>query len=314
MRIGWRQFIKSKFQSKSAYSAVGISLAVDTACFCALKDSPDGITIAHYHEAPIGSWHNALATWVSDNRIGNAACGVSIATQLHSIFQIEKPAVEAEEIHKALTWPVKEMAGSDAPELVFDYFEAPVQSSGANNLNVIALPRTDLEKVIDAALNAGLSLNSVVVEDLAICDLIDTEEAVITILQRAGEEIQLAIVKQGQLYFSRSLKGFENLGSFSIDELQMGVLDSLTVQIQRSMDYFESQLRQAPIRKIFMNIESANSHAIAGQIKDLMQIDVQPFSPNIQSDSIGLDSVDFSCLGAAYSILNAPATITEQSV
>lgn len=311
MRIGWRQFIKSKFQSKSKYSAVGISLAVDTACFCALKPSEGGTAVELYHEAPIGSWPQALASWVSDNKIGNAYCGVAIASQLHSIFQIEKPSVKPAEIHKALTWPVKEMAGSDSPELVFDFFEPPVQSSGADNLNVVAFPKAELEKIINAVLNAGLSLKSVVPEELAICDLVDSDEAVMTMLQRAGDEIQLTIVQQGKLYFSRSLKGFENLGSFSIDELQMGVMDSLTVQIQRSMDYFESQLRQAPIRKIFMNIESANSQAIADQIKELMRVEVLPFNAKISSQDIGHDSVDFSCLGASYAALEGTETRSE---
>ena len=301
MRIGWQQYIKSKFQRKSAFSAVGISLAVDTACFCALKFSSTEDVVALYHEAPIGNWAEALASWTNQNKIGTANCGVSISTQLYSVFQIEKPSVKTEEVHKALTWAVKEMAGADAPELVFDYFEPPVQSSGANNLNVTAMPRQDLEKVINGVLGAGLSLKSVVVEELAICDLVNSDDAVMTMLQRAGEEIHLAIIKQGQLYFSRSLKGFENLGSFSLEELQMGLLDSLTVQIQRSMDYFESQLRQAPIRKILMNIHSANSQAIGQQISDLMQVDVLPFKPSVTSESVDLHQVDFSCLGAALS-------------
>ena len=303
MRIGWRQFIKSKFQSRSTYSAVGISLAVDTVSFCALTSSSDNTALVLYHQAPIGRWPQALDSWVSDNNIGAADCGVSIATQLHRSYQVEKPSVQPAEIHKALTWSVQEMAGSDTPELVFDYYDPPVQTSGADNLNVVALPKTELEDIINAVINAGLKLKSVTVEDLAICDLIDTDDAVMTMLQRAGEEIQLTIVRQGKLYFSRSLKGFENLGSFSIEELQMGVMDSLTVQIQRSMDYFESQLRQAPIRTILMNIESVNSQAIADQIESLMRVDVRPFSCKISGTDINQESVDFSCLGAAYAAI-----------
>jgi MSHA biogenesis protein MshI len=313
MRIGWRQFIKSKFRSQSPYSAVGISLTVDTAYFCALKSSSHVNSIELYHQAPAGRWQHALESWVSDNNIGAAHCGVSFATQLHYSYQVEKPSVHPTEIHKALTWSVKEMAGSDAPELVFDYYDPPVQSSGADNLNVVALPKSSLDDVISGVMTAGLKLKSITVEDLAICDLIESDEAVMTILQRAGEEIQLTIVRGGKLYFSRSLKGFENLGAFSVEELQMGVMDSLTVQIQRSLDYYESQLRQAPIRTIFMNIESANSQVIANQIEELMQVEVCSFKSKISSKDMRLDSVDFNCLGAGYAALEGTTTITRQA-
>ena len=96
---------------------------------------------------------------------------------------------------------------------------------------------------------------------------------------------------------------------FSIEELQMGVMDSLTVQIQRSMDYFESQLRQAPIRTILMNIESVNSQAIADQIESLMRVDVRPFSCEISSTDINQESVDFSCLGAAYAAIEGTPVV-----
>ena len=82
-----------------------------------------------------------------------------------------------------------------------------------------------------------------------------TDEAVVTLTQEAGEEIILNIVKDGHLYISRRLKGFENLAAFSAEELRMGVLDGLCIQIQRSMDFFESQLRQPPVRKVVLHIK-----------------------------------------------------------
>lgn len=302
MRIGWRQFIKSKLQRKSGYAAVGISLSIDTASFCALKRSSAGLEIALYHETPMGDWPVALAKWVSQNKIGAAQCAISFGSMFYNIYQTEKPAVPAEEIHQALTWTVKELTGAN---MVFDYFEIPAQSSGNNNLNVAVVPASVLEGAIDAAMNAGLLLQAMTVEELAVCDVLPvTDEPVMTLLQKAGEEIHLAIVKQGQLYFSRSLKGFENLGSFTVEELQMGVMDSLSVQIQRSMDYFESQLRQAPVRKILMSIEAANSEPIAAQIKELMRVDVEAFEVLVPMTADSPYPLTYQCVGAALSLLS----------
>jgi MSHA biogenesis protein MshI len=60
----------------------------------------------------------------------------------------------------------------------------------------------------------------------------------------------LLIVKQGKLYFHRRLRGFSQIAQKTEDELTLTVIDSLALEIQRSSDYFERQLKQAPIRDI----------------------------------------------------------------
>ena len=303
MRIGWRQYIKSKFRRRSSYDSVGIALSADTVAFCALKKSAQGKTVAHYHETTTAGWPQALEKWVNQHKIGFAPCAVSFASQLYNVVQIDKPAVPESELHQALTWSIKDLTGGDEREMVFDYFDPPAQSSGNQKVNMAIMPADDIQEIIKATTEAGLALDTITIEDLAVCELFrDVKEPVITILQRAGLEIELSIIKDANLYFARSLKGFENLGSFSVAELQMGVLDSLTVQIQRSMDYFESQLRQAPVRKVLYHIESSNSAAIGQQIADAMQVDVVPFELGIDVDENIESDIVLHSVGAALMI------------
>ena len=51
------------------------------------------------------------------------------------------------------------------------------------------------------------------------------------------------------MFFSRRLRGYENLANFSPEELKIGIVDNVSLEIQGSIDYFESQFRQAPIKK-----------------------------------------------------------------
>ena len=39
----------------------------------------------------------------------------------------------------------------------------------------------------------------------------------------------------------------------------MGVSESMSVELQRSMDFFESQLRQAPVKKILLHLDTEAS-------------------------------------------------------
>lgn len=314
MRIGWRQYIKSKFRRRSAYDSVGIALSVDTVSFCALRNTPEGKVVAHYHETTTAGWPQALAKWVNEHKIGHAKCAVSFASQLYNVVQVDKPAVPESELHQALMWSIKDITDGDEREMVFDYFDPPAQSSGSSKINLAIMPADDIQDIIKATTEAGLALALITIEDLAICELLrGVEEPVITILQRAGEEIEVSIVKDANLYFARSLKGFENLGSFSVEELQMGVLDSLTVQIQRSMDYFESQLRQAPVRKMLYSIESANSEEIGRQVANTMQIDVAPFELSVAVNPDIESSIVFHSVGAALLIESADSPVEEDA-
>jgi MSHA biogenesis protein MshI len=120
-------------------------------------------------------------------------------------------------------------------------------------------------------------------------------------VQEHGEEIVLNIVKNDQLYFTRRLKGFENLGSYSEKELSMGITESLCVQIQRSMDYFESQLRQPPVRKVLLKLDTTLAEQLASQIQESMGLPVNAFEPEIMcGSSFNFKMASFSCLGAAY--------------
>ncbi|WP_124916948.1 MSHA biogenesis protein MshI [Alteromonas flava] len=289
-------------------------MSEDTACFSALKATADGFEVKLYHETPIGKWQEALNRWATENSVGAARCAVSVSAHLYEIFQLEKPNVPEDELRQALTWSVKELTKDSFKAPVFDYFDSPAKSAGNQQVNVAVIEHQHVESIIGATVNAGLTLESISVEELSICNLVTvSDEPVLTLLQKAGEEIHLSIVKQGQLFFSRSLKGFENLGSFSVDELQMGVMDSLTVQIQRSMDYFESQLRQAPVRKVLFNIEAANSQAIGAQIAEILRVDAQPFDMPAGLANATEQTLTYQCVGCALALLHLPRAQSERA-
>ena len=139
------------------------------------------------------------------------------------------------------------------------------------------------------------------ITELATCELLEpSDDAVMTLVQQKGQEICLNIVKQGNLYFSRRLRGYENLSTFNEQELQMGVGDNLSVEIQRSMDYFESQLKQAPVKKILLGLDSKHLDKVAEIMQQLTFMPVEPFRPALaKDDELDFGSTSYVSLGAA---------------
>lgn len=308
MRIGWRSFLKQKFQKKSGYHAIGIAVSLDSVTFCALKQQGDELILMLDETVSFSHWGAHLTRWVDKHGLAGTPAYVAFSLHWYQILQVDRPSVEADEIIAALSWSVKELTGSDK-DMTIDYTDLPVPLAGHNKIHVFALPKDDVESVSNAVFGAALNLHSISVEEMTTCELVPVQpDPILTLVQEAGEEICLNIIKDGQLYFSRRLKGFENLGSFTEDELKMGIGESLSVQIQRSMDFYESQLRQAPVRQIRMRLDTPHRDALTDQIEQVVSASVSDLIPAVIAGEPGMsvERVNYISLGAAISAAATP--------
>ena len=301
MRLSWRQLIKSKLRGKSKYFSIGIAFSAESVLLCVLQENGDDIEWVMETSFSHSNWREQLQIYVQKNKLNNTDCFVTLTSHWYQLLQADQPKVEEQEIYAALAWPLKELLPPNV-EYVYDYMTPPAQVAGQSKLNVVAIPRKDIINIANGIYDAQLALRNISIEETATIELTPpSSDAVMTLVQEHGEEIVLNIVKEGQMYFTRRLKGFENLGSFSEQELSMGITDSLCVQIQRSMDYFESQLRQTPVRKVLLKLDSNLTDSLANQIQQNMHLPVVNFEPDIKCASgFNFKMASFSCLGAAF--------------
>lgn len=299
MYIGWTTYLKQRFQPKRSDITLGVALSPDTATFTALRRKADEYYVTSEVSVLYSQWKNQFAKWVSKQKLSGATCHVALAQQWYQLLQIDRPDVQQSEVADSLVWPVKELIGFDSP-MVLDYFDLPVPLGGLRKVNVVAIPESAVEDIVLGCFDAGVRLESISIEELAHCALFPvSDEPVVTLTQEAGEEIILNIIKDGHLYISRRLKGFENLAAFSAEELRMGVLDTLCVQIQRSMDFFESQLRQAPVRKVIISVNSPNPELIVEQVSQAIAASVATLTLDAVANHSMDAAANLSSLGMA---------------
>ena len=301
MRLSWRQLVKSKLKGKSSYFSIGIAFSGESVLLCALQKKGDELQWVLDASFSHSNWQGQLADYVQRHKLANTDCYVSLTSHWYQLLQIEKPKVPEEEVYAALGWPLKDLLPPNT-EYVYDYLNPPAQVAGQSKLSVVAIPHKDITNISKGIYDADLTLKIISIEETATVELTPkSDDAVMSLVQEHGEEIVLNIVKNNELYFTRRLKGFENLGSYSENELSMGITESLCVQIQRSMDYFESQLRQSPVRKVLLKLDTALTEQLATQIQENMGLPVCPFEPEISCGSgFNFKMASFSCLGAAY--------------
>jgi MSHA biogenesis protein MshI len=300
MNIGWRDYIKSRFRKASQFHSVGIMFDTKGIQISSTQKVKGELVWVKQHFVEITNWQQDLKSYVEKHNLGNTQCNVVMSITKYKIMHMDRPAVQDEEVIDALQWSVKEQLSTDE-SLIIDYFEPPVASNNTQQLNVVALSEKEIVQIRNGILQAGLRLDHIGIEELAICNICEfSDDAAIVLKQQSGGQISLNIVKQNQLYFSRRLKGYENIGSLSPEELTMGVADNLSLEVQRSMDYFESQLRQAPVKKVFVALDTIHQDALAELIKEVVFVTVEKFVPNVQADvNLPILSPSFASLSAA---------------
>jgi MSHA biogenesis protein MshI len=308
MQIGWREFIKGRFKKASKFHSLGIELGIRDFHLSTLQNIKGEIKWVNQDSFSIENWQTVLKTYVANNKLANTQCNVALSISKYQLLQVDRPAVENSEMNQALHWTIKEQLSSDEP-FTIDYFEPPAIATNISKLNVVAILTKDILEIRDGILKAGLALNVIGIGELATCNLLTTsDDAIITLNQEEGGQLSLNIVKRNQLFFSRRLRGYENLANFSQEELKMGVVDNLSLEIQRSMDYFESQLRQAPVKKVYVSLDTIHQDILAKMVEQVIFIPVEEFIPNVaKNPDMQVTPSSFASLGAAIDNPNLKA-------
>ena len=136
----------------------------------------------------------------------------------------------------ALPWAIKDYVSESVLQLAMDYVDLPTPPAGLPRINVICVPKARVQQLADAV-NGIASLDAIVSDELAMTALYEPDQTVRMLLwQPKGQDLQLLVFHQGGLCFSRQLRGFGALtGEHEPDAM---LLDSLALEIQRSLDYW----------------------------------------------------------------------------
>lgn len=191
-------------------------------------------------------------------------CTLVIPPERYMVLQIDKPAVPDEEISLALPWTIKDLVTLPDDDMVVDYLDLPLQNQlQGGKVNVVVSSKSWLAGIVDLFIQNKLQLIGIQPEEWLARNLLPVkQQALMLVSHQAGQDLAVQILQQGNLCFSRRLRGFNRLDQYSLEELQMGVFDNLLLELQRSIDYFEGQLKQAPVREIAILLANSNQAGI----------------------------------------------------
>jgi len=246
-----------KLSSKSKAGRVGLEVRADgIAVALAVPDDKGQLYIAEskFQECKAAERVEVLTQLVTDLNAKGLLCNLVLPSKQYQTYPIEKPKVEESELSDAARWRVKDMLDFDLDDAVTDVYDFPSDAlrGRPEQLNVVVCRSAIIKEALKLVSASGLELDSIDIVDLALRNVAmrlsdDEHKAQAILYLRNGAGI-MVLVKNGDLYLSRHFDF--SLQALNEPSQQDSVIQNLALEIQRSFDYFESQMGQVPPRTI----------------------------------------------------------------
>ncbi|SGY96865.1 biogenesis protein MshI [Moritella viscosa] len=254
MRIPW-------LKNRNIPTKLGIFIAKQRVDICALSTDHEAISVLDSSAfGDISELVKTLSDMISKHNLQASTCHVVLSNQQYQLLQIDKPSVPDNEIASTLPFIAKEFINESIDSVVFDYFSVPNQ----NKINLVYCAKSLVELIVTATQQAKLELLTIGIEELATANLFSTsadenrKSTQMLITQQDYQEVNLTIIHDNQVYFSRRLRGFSRLRDLKEHQLDTSLLDNFSLEIQRSADFAVSQLKLPEVKEINLALPSSS--------------------------------------------------------
>ncbi|RUO62418.1 hypothetical protein [Pseudidiomarina insulisalsae] len=231
----------------------------------------------------------------------NPAVSVILSANYYQSVALDRPELEQQELAESLRYSLRDLVAYEPQDCVADYYELPVQVPGQNKINAVAASKMFLTPVMQAIFEISDNVVAVLSEEQAIAELFsDIEEPTVVAYHQPNQPALLQVYRDGTLQVNRAVRSLEKLSELTPDEIKMGGLQPLSVEIQRSGDYFERQLRQRPISEVQLALPLAKQDEVTENLNNDLGLTINWASYPQWARELGAgDYSDFAAIGGA---------------
>ena len=205
-----------------------------------------------------------LARLAAQQQLKHARCTTLLDEPDYQLLLTEAPDVKPDELKAAIRWRIKDLISFHINDATLDVFDVPgTENTGrAREMYVVAVQNRAVQQRVDLMDGAGVNLRIIDIPEMAqrnVAALLPEDERGVALLAFHAHGGLITLTRGGELYLSRPL----NIGLDMLQRTdnQTGYFDQVVLEVQRSLDYFESHFRAAPIRNVAL---APLPHAIPG--------------------------------------------------
>jgi MSHA biogenesis protein MshI len=194
-----------------------------------------------------------LARLASQRHLKRERCTTLLDEPDYQLLLTEAPDVKSDELKAAIRWRIKDLISFHINDATLDVFDVPVAGNTGRprEMYVVAVQNQAVQRRVDMMNGAGVNLRIIDIPEMAqrnVAALLPEDERGVALLAFHAHGGLITLTRGGELFLSRPLNvGLEMLQR---PDNQTGYFDQVVLEVQRSLDYFESHFREAPIRNV----------------------------------------------------------------
>ncbi len=243
----------------------------------------------------------ALKNWVHEHGLQKTACVCLVANDDCDVYQVERPEVEDTEMIQAVSWKIKDLINYDVAHAVVDSYPMPPSKNKQHQVGVVAAREAVIRDYVDCVKASAMKLSALDIHELARANLQvvqSSEGQSLALLTLTGDSGLLSIYHDTDLYISREFMiGINQLGMATADD--ESVYESLMLELQRSLDYFESYYGMGMVSHLRIFPQLKATEKMAMYVQNLTNFDIEFIDFTGEGDEAGLDPHCFHAYCAA---------------
>jgi MSHA biogenesis protein MshI len=183
-------------------------------------------------------------------QLKNTPCSFVLDFNDYQLQQIEKPNVPINELKQAASWKVKELIDYPVEQATFNLVDIPTDP--ANNkrqqyMFSVSAKNQFIGELSNQLIDAGINLKAIDARVMAqrnLAQLLEEPNRGIAMLSFNHCGGLLTFTSGGELFHTRLLE--------TVGERNKNTFDSISLELQRSLDHFDSQFPYVTINKIMI--------------------------------------------------------------
>ncbi len=216
-------------------------------------------------------------------------CATLMPVGDYSILSVEAPEVPPQEMKAAVRWRIRELIDFHIDDAVIDIFDVPVSGipGRQNNLYTVVARQSVVRQQVDLLQAHNINLQVIDIPELAltnIATLLPGNDRGQVMLYLTADQGVIVIVKDSNLYLARTM----DLGyrAFATTDDHRGApprspVDSLVLEIQRTLDYYDRYFRQSPVGSLWLAPLPAGAEELAAALGDNLGMTAQVLDLNV---------------------------------
>ncbi len=271
-------FFKKKKRGQGTNALVLSEEGIAHACIFRNAGQPSTLQSFHYLSIENkAETSNTLKQFIQKNKCEDFSVVTTLLPADSTLVMLEKPEVADDELRQAVRWRIKDSLSFDVNNAIVDVFEIPGQKERGRTplVYVTAAEKELLKKRIQLLEEQNLEVESIDIAELVmrnIAALLPEDQQGVALLKLDANNGVMTLTQDSTLYLARNIDvGYSSLSTVATAgsilgedpneadglSLEQGMspdqqrsLDAIILEVQRSLDYYESHFAKPAINSL----------------------------------------------------------------